>query len=248
MCEFASGRCNAKGMSTGTATFNPGAELPYHRHIVSEAITVLDGEAIVSVQGRTYKLVPFDCLHCPADAPHRVVNSSKQKNSILHSAIASSAPLREFTSDHFPSQHRSSGDPNPDDPEHLTRTEEASWYKLARHTRFCDLFAGRFGSVGICGGYGEFDPGSSLPCHFHEYDESITIVKGEAICEIMGRRYRLSGYGTAVIPQGLPHRFLNLSREVMAMIWVYAGSEPERRIVNANYCRGNWTWKGLAGE
>jgi quercetin dioxygenase-like cupin family protein len=246
--EFASQQCGARGLSTGTATFNPGAELSYHRHNVSEAITVLEGEAIISVEGRTYSLVPYDCLHCPADLPHRVVNPSKVKPFILHSAFASSAPIREFTSDHFPDQNRSSAYPDADDPEHVIRTAQASWYKLAEYTRFCDLFGGRFGSVGICGGYGEFDSGSSLPCHFHEYDESITIVKGEAICEVMGRQYRLSGYGTAVVPQGLPHRFLNLSGEIMAMIWVYAGSEPERTIVNANYCTGNWIWKGQADD
>ncbi len=45
---------------------------------------------------------------------------------------------------------------------------------------FSDSFAGRFGAVGICGGYGQFAPSSSLPCHTHHYDESVTIITGEA--------------------------------------------------------------------
>jgi len=61
----------------------------------------------------------------------------------------------------------------------------------------------RFGSVGICGGYGEFNPGSSLPCHLHKYDESITIIKGEAICEVAGKRYLLSDCDTGFVPEGV---------------------------------------------
>jgi quercetin dioxygenase-like cupin family protein len=121
------------------------------------------------------------------------------KNHPLHFTchFASPAPPREFTPDHFRHQDRSAGLPDHNDPEHVVPITKAPRYKLGEHTHFCNLFAGRFGSVAICGGYGEFDSGSSLPCHFHQYDESITIVRGEAICEIMEQSYRLSGYGTA---------------------------------------------------
>jgi len=92
------------------------------------------------------------------------------------------------------------------------------------------------GSQGICGGYGRFDRGTSLPCHVHEYDESISIVEGKAICEVAGRRTTLSNCETAVIPAGLPHRFINDFNEPMAMIWVYAGDMPTRKLVDASLC------------
>jgi hypothetical protein len=31
----------------------------------------------------------------------------------------------------------------------------------------------------------------------------------------------------------------------MAMIWVYAGDEPDRRIVVSNYCSGELVWPGV---
>jgi hypothetical protein len=31
----------------------------------------------------------------------------------------------------------------------------------------------------------------------------------------------------------------------MSMIWVYAGSEPDRRIVDAGFCSGEIRWTGL---
>jgi quercetin dioxygenase-like cupin family protein len=87
-------------------------------------------------------------------------------------------------------------------------------------------------------------PGASLPCHIHDFDESITIVGGSAVCLAQGRRYELGGCDTAFIPRGIPHRFLNQSDGEMAMIWVYAGSEPDRRIVAAEYCSGAVSWPG----
>ena len=92
--------------------------------------------------------------------------------------------------------------------------------------------------VGDPAGDGVFQPGASLPCHYHHYDESITIVEGAAICQVAGREYPLSGCGTACIPRGRPHRFLNRSDRPMAMIWVYAGDEPERTLVDASCCEG----------
>jgi hypothetical protein len=50
-------------------------------------------------------------------------------------------------------------------PETIVRFVSDSTYELAQNAFFNDLFARRFGSTGICGGYGNFLPGASLPCH-----------------------------------------------------------------------------------
>lgn len=244
--QFVSQACGAKALSTGTATFAPCAELPYHVHGCSEAMTVLSGSGVFEVQGRSYRLGRLDSIHFPTDIPHRVVNSSRHEPLLIHWAAATAAPAPEFVLDRFAVRNRNLGKPQPGDPEHIARFSEASMYKLASGTRFYDLFAGRFGAVGICGGYAEFDPGSSLPCHMHQFDESITIVAGEAACEVFGKRYRLSDCDTAFVPQGRPHRFLNQSQAMMAMIWVYAGSEPERTIVRTGYCDG--TLRNFSGR
>jgi len=136
------------------------------------------------------------------------------------------------------------GDPAETDPETIVRYKPDSIYELSTNAFFLDLFARRFGAVGICGGHGRFLPGASLPCHIHDFDESITIVNGRAVCLVQGRQYELSGCDTAFIPKGLPHRFLNLSDEEMSMVWVYAGSEPDRRIISSGYCSGERPWPG----
>lgn len=240
---FASAECGATAMSTGTATFAPAGRLPYHARRCSEAVTVIDGDALFSVEGRTYHLRRFDCIHVPAGIAREVANASPSAPLVTLWAMASPHPVRDAVPSRFVTRDCSDMDPDPGDPEHILRFGGTPMYELAAETAFCDLFAGRFGSAGICGGYGRFQPGSSLPCHTHEFDESITIVEGEASCEVAGRRYRLSGCDTAFVPQGRPHRFLNETSRPMAMIWVYAGSEPSRTFVDAGYCNGSLIWR-----
>jgi quercetin dioxygenase-like cupin family protein len=238
-----SAECRAKGIATGTATFPPGAILPYHVHDCGEAITILSGQADVFIEGRRYLLGRLDCMYVPQGIGHAVANLDPNTALVAHSAFSSPRPSRVPVADDFPQQNRA-GAPLQGEPECLRRFGQAEMYPLAEGTRFYDLFASRFGSVGMCGGYGEFEPGTSLPCHIHKFDESITIVTGRSVCRVQGREYVLSGCDTAFVPEGKPHRFLNQSDSVMAMIWVYAGSEPERTLVSADYCSGARAWPG----
>jgi quercetin dioxygenase-like cupin family protein len=239
---FVSKACGASAFSTGTAIFQVGAELPYHTHKFSEGITILEGCAQVLVEGRAYRLSPFDCIHIPAGIAHCVRNTHAINIMVAHWAMGSEAPTRNFVDPEFRFEDRDFGESEDGDPENIKRFAKCATYELAEGTVFCDLFAHRFGSVGICGGYGRFGQGSSLPCHFHEYDESITIISGEALCLVQGNQYRLSGYDTAFVPKHRPHRFLNNSEKEMAMLWVYSGDEPDRMVVDAGYCSGSLVW------
>lgn len=240
--EMVSGACTARGFSTGIVTIDPGAVLPYHIHTVCEALTLLSGAAVVHVEGRTYQMGRLDCITLPGNVAHQISNYSGDSALTALSAIASPTPVQEPVTEVFAVQDRGAKNPGSGDPESIVRFAEAEVYELSPHAEFRDLFAGRLGSVGICGGYGRFQPGASLPCHVHEFDESITIVEGRAVCLVQGNRYVVGGYDTAFVPEGRPHRFLNLSSAPMAMVWVYAGSEPGRTLVEPGYCDGTLTW------
>jgi quercetin dioxygenase-like cupin family protein len=240
---FVSAACGATGFSTGTATFEPGAVLPYHLHGCSEAITVLAGEALVVLAGRNYRMNRLDCMHVPAGVPHMIQNARAEQEMIAHWSFASAAPQRMFIDGAVTFEDRDLERPGPGDPEHLRRFADAEGYEPAEGTWFSDLFAKRFGAAGICGGYGRFKRGSSLPCHMHVYDESITILSGNATCMVQGSSYELMGVSTAFVPQGKPHRFLNSGENEMEMLWVYAGDEPDRLLVDSGYCSGLRTWQ-----
>ena len=242
VCIFASDAIGARGFSTGMTTYASGAAMPNHIHDVSEAMTILEGSARVLVEGREYVLSPYDCIHLPAGTAHYVENAMAEPMLRVHSAFASAGAITGVVHSGFPFVARESCAPPV---ETLIRFDECPVYELSPGALFRDLFARRLGSVGICGGYGLFSPGASLPCHTHNYDESITIVLGEASCQVRGSRYQLAGYDTAIVPEGEPHRFINESDGEMAMIWVYAGDEPDRVIVDNGYCSGVTTWPEL---
>ncbi|MBI4026622.1 MAG: cupin domain-containing protein [Verrucomicrobia bacterium] len=236
LCKLAVGRCGTDGFSAGIATFAPGAALPCHTHTFSEIITALEGECRFIVEGRAYRLRPFDTMHVPRDVPHHGTNGSDAAPLTVHWVYSTTTPALTRCELVFP--HRDCDAPSPGDPERLTRFAVSPVYEPVTGARFRDLFGRRQGCPHLCGGYGEFDPGVSLPCHMHPFDEAIAIIKGKAVCEVAGRRHALSGCDTALVPQGLPHRFLNESSGPMAMIWVYAGDEPERALVDPGCCTG----------
>jgi quercetin dioxygenase-like cupin family protein len=236
--------CGATRFSTGIAIVEPGACVPYHSHPFSESITVIEGTMRFFVEGRAYTLGPQDCAHVPSGIPHMARNEDRRAKFVAHWTFSTAAPSREPIGRVFPLVERGLANPGASDPEKIVRFSEGAVYELSSDAFFIDLFARRLGSSGVCGGHGRFLPGASLPCHVHDFDESITIVKGSAVCLVEGKRYELSDCDTAFIPRGIPHRFLNLSDSEMAMMWVYAGDEPDRRIVDAGYCSGETAWPG----
>ena len=228
------GGIGAVDLTTGIATVAPGAGLPGHTHPCTEAMVVLEGEVVATVQGRRYRLRQYDALHVPPGVPHTVENPGPAAARVF-AAFASSAPGRDLVA--LP-EARDCAAPPADAPERLARFDAAARYDLADGADFRDLFQGFPGCEGICGGYALFQPGKSLPCHTHDYDESISIITGEAVCQVAGAEYTLSGCGTALVPRGRAHRFINRSDRPMAMIWVYAGNTPDRVIVDQCLCDG----------
>ncbi len=235
---FASGATGAEGFSTGIAVFCGGAELPFHTHPCGESITVLSGRAAVAVEQRVYHLEPFDSIHVPAGTPHALQNLETNVPLRAHTAFSSAQVTRRPAFADFSLKGQPISAPPAATPESLARFQATTQYELSPNALFKDLFARRLGAKGICGGYGRFGPGASLPCHTHKYDESISIIEGAATCLVAGRRYSLTDCDTAVVPHGLCHRFINESSDFMAMIWVYAGDEPERVIVDNSLCSG----------
>jgi quercetin dioxygenase-like cupin family protein len=238
---FANDVLGAQGFSTGLARLKPGAQLPCHTHECGESITVLQGRCSIAVEGRTYRLVAYDSIHVPAAVAHEMKSLEASRDVLAHVAFSSATVTRKLVAAQF-TQRDLHDAPTSEGPEALSRFARADEYELSPNALFRDLFAKRFGSKGICGGYGRFAPGASLPCHTHLYDESITIVEGGATCLVAGRRYSLSGCDTALVPKGQPHRFINDTNQPMAMVWVYAGDEPERVIVDSRICSGEVKW------
>jgi quercetin dioxygenase-like cupin family protein len=226
----------ARDFTTGIVTFAPGAELPYHFHPFAESVTLLSGKVAFEVDGRRYQLHPLDNIYVPPETPHFAGNLSKNQPAVLHIAMSTESPTRTLVEKFFSRRAM------PDDahgaigPERVNRIAKANWFEPSAGAKFVDFFNRDLGCPEMSGGYGLFQPHGRLPCHIHDFDESICIVQGTATCVVEGNRYSLGDNSTALVPRGRCHYFINDTAEPMAMVWVYAGPMPERMVMQESNC------------
>ena len=90
------------------------------------------------------------------------------------------------------------------------------------------LIAAQTGAVGFINGLTSFQPGAAVPLHTHNVQESITILEGEAVCEVAGKEYTVRPFDTVHAPAGVPHCFRNESEEPMRFLWCYGGTKVTR--------------------
>lgn len=97
--------------------------------------------------------------------------------------------------------------------------------------RTIPLVTRKCGSTSLINGITAFDPGAKIGLHFHNCEESVMILEGEAVAEIDGIRHALKAGDTTWIPANVPHRFLNESNALMRIFWTYATVDATRTMV-----------------
>jgi putative monooxygenase len=72
-------------------------------------------------------------------------------------------------------------------------------------------------------------PHSAIQEHFHNCEESILILEGQAIAVIDGQEHRLEAPDVSWVAAGVPHYFQNASdSEPLRIFWTYASTEATR--------------------
>ncbi|MGI5472893.1 cupin domain-containing protein [Streptomyces sp. CA-132043] len=61
---------------TGQTLFEGGAGIPLHTHNCPESVTVLEGDAVVEIDGTEHHVTRFDTTYVAAGPPHRFRNAS----------------------------------------------------------------------------------------------------------------------------------------------------------------------------
>ncbi len=87
----------------------------------------------------------------------------------------------------------------------------------------------RCDSALLTSGLTRFPPGKKVPFHFHNCDEQVTVIEGEALVEIEGEEPVAVGKrDTTYIPAGKSHRFVNTGDGLLEILWIYTTDHVTR--------------------
>ena len=118
-------------------------------------------------------------------------------------------------------------------PKFVIRESEAKVFDRGGGVRSIPLMSGANGAQNVSTGMTIIEPGSGLPMHFHDTEECITCVQGEATCSVDGEVLALRPFDHIWIAAGSHHRFWNDGSEPMHIVWTYGSPEVLRTFVES---------------
>jgi len=78
------------------------------------------------------------------------------------------------------------------------------------------------GATAFITGITSFEPGTAIPFHSHNCEESVILLEGDAMLDIDGKEIALQPLDTTWIPPNVSHRFRNMSAtRPMKIFWIY---------------------------
>ncbi len=97
------------------------------------------------------------------------------------------------------------------------------------------------GAEGFSTGVSTSPPGTAITFHSHNVDETVTLLEGDAQCDVAGESHRLKPWDTTYIPAGVSHRFVNVGSGPMSILWIYAGAHVTRTSTETGETVGHMT-------
>jgi quercetin dioxygenase-like cupin family protein len=103
----------------------------------------------------------------------------------------------------------------------IIRHDQAHFWQPHPGVEALDFVRGDIGAQSLLTGVATIDPGAGLVLHTHDVEESVTVIEGEATCEVDGEFYQLRPYDTSYVPAGVPHRFNNQTDRPVRILYAY---------------------------
>jgi len=69
----------ARAFINGITEFGPGAKIAFHSHNCEESVMLLEGDAMLDIDGREHRLQPLDTTWIPPGLSHRFRNLSADR-------------------------------------------------------------------------------------------------------------------------------------------------------------------------
>jgi quercetin dioxygenase-like cupin family protein len=116
----------------------------------------------------------------------------------------------------------------------VLRTDELKVYERGGGARTTPLVTPAVGATPFITGYTSFEPGTAIPFHSHNCEESVVLIEGDAMIDIEGQEsQRLKAQDATFIPPNISHRFRNLSDTMpMKILWIYASPAATRTLTD----------------
>lgn len=120
----------------------------------------------------------------------------------------------------------------------VMRPDQIKSYDRGGGARTTPLVSPGVGATSFINGITEFAPGTAIPFHSHNCEESVMLLQGHAFLDIEGQEHELKPFDTTWIPPNIPHRFRNMSsEEPMKILWIYASPAATRTLVETGETR-----------
>lgn len=120
----------------------------------------------------------------------------------------------------------------------VLRPDQIASHDRGGGARTTPLVLPSIGATSFINGITEFAPGTAIPFHSHNCEESVMLLEGHAILDIEGQEHELKPLDTTWIPANMPHRFRNVSATAsMKILWIYASLGATRTLVETGETR-----------
>lgn len=100
------------------------------------------------------------------------------------------------------------------------------------------LVTRKVGSTSLINGITVIGPGSAVPMHSHNCEESVMVLSGEGFVEVDGVEHEVRPGDTTFLPANIPHCFKNGSKvDEMRILWIYATIDATRTNIETGQTR-----------
>jgi putative monooxygenase len=120
----------------------------------------------------------------------------------------------------------------------------AVWEERGTGVRTRYLLTRDVGAKSFLAGITVFEAGAAIPLHFHNCDESVTILRGRARVQIAGLTCEGRASDPFWITADVPHFFANIGNGRLRIHWTYGSAMATRTIVGT----GRTTLVGPGGD
>lgn len=117
-------------------------------------------------------------------------------------------------------------------PATILRSNDITPRQRGGGARTVPLVSRQVGARDFLNGITKFAPGSAIPEHIHNCDESVLILSGSATAHIDGKQYPVTVGDNSFIPAGIAHFFHNASEtDELHIFWTYASVDATRTVL-----------------